>query len=70
MTDKKINTIAGQFDPARLASLRETLDKAKADGMDRDDVTMWEGQELVLSFGEYLHEYVSGEFAKRGHNGL
>lgn len=62
-----VRTIAGPFSRDRLASLKRTLEQAKAAGMTRDQVTKFEGQELLISFGEYLLEYVEGEFTKNGH---
>lgn len=70
MTEKTVHTIAGPFDRKRTEALKETLDKAKADGMSRDDVTMFEGQEMLISFGEYLFEYVDQQFANRNHGDL
>lgn len=70
MTEKTVSTIAGPFDRKRADDLKATIDKAKSDGMSRDESVMWEGQELLISFGEYLHEYVDGRLAARNHNGL
>lgn len=65
MSEKPIGTIAGPFDRARLEQLKETLEKA-----DGAESTMFEGQELHCGFGKYLVEFVEGQFAQRGHEGL
>lgn len=62
-----VRTIAGPFSRDRLARLKRTLEQAKAAGMTRDQVTQFEGQELLIAFGEYLAEFVEGEFDKNGH---
>lgn len=63
--EKPVNTIAGAFDRNRLKAL-----KAAIADQDRDSVIMFEGNELLVSFGGYLAEFVEGEFAKRNHGGL
>ncbi len=63
-TEKQVPTIAGFFGEARIKALRETLEQA--DG----DVTMFEGNELLVSFGKYLLEYVEGEYSRRNNGGL
>lgn len=63
-TEKQVPTIAGFFGATRIESLRETL--AAADG----DVTVFEGNELLVSFGKYLLEYVEGEYSRRNNSGL
>jgi hypothetical protein len=65
MSEKPVNTIAGPFDRKRLDALNETLK-----GQDRDSVVMFEGQELLVSFGNYLAEYVETELGKRNTRGL
>lgn len=65
-----VSTIAGNFDSMRAKSLRKTLEDAKAEGMSRDQVVMFDGQELLISFGEYLLEHVEMELAQRGTRGL
>lgn len=59
-----VRTIAGPFSRDRLARLKRTLDQARESGMTRDQVTQFEGQDLLISFGEYLYEFVEGEFKK------
>lgn len=63
-TEKQVPTIAGFFGETRIKALRETLEQA--DG----DVTMFEGNELLVSFGKYLLEYVEGEYSRRNNGGL
>lgn len=70
VTEKQVPTIAGFFGAARIKSLRETLEQAKADGMSRDEVTKFEGNDLLISFGEHLLEYVDGEYSRRNNGGL
>lgn len=65
-----IQTAAGNFDSPTIAEVRKTLTAAEAEGKSRDETTMWRGQELVISFGWYLVEFVEGELAKRNTGGL
>lgn len=65
MTDKPVQTICGPFDRKRLDSLQETIKD-----QDRDSTVMFEGQELLVSFGQYLAEYVGMELGKRNTRGL
>lgn len=65
-----IETIAGNFDSATIADVRKTLKAAEAEGLSRDETVMWRGNELVISFGWYLVEFVEGELAKRNTGGL
>lgn len=65
MTEKPVNTIAGQFDRKRLDALKATIKD-----QDRDSTVMFEGQELLVSFGGYLAEYVEMELGKRNTRGL
>ena len=65
MTEKPVNTIAGPFDRKRLAALKEAIRD-----QDRDSVVMFEGNELLVSFGGYLAEFVEGELGKRNTRGL
>lgn len=65
MTEKPVNTIAGQFDRKRLEALKATIKD-----QDRDSTVMFEGQELLVSFGGYLAEYVEMELGKRNTRGL
>lgn len=44
--------------------------KAALKDQDRDSTIMFEGKEVLVSFGGYLVEFLEGEFAKRGHAGL
>jgi hypothetical protein len=37
---------------------------------DSDTVIQFDGNEILVSFGGYLVEFLEGEFAKRGHAGL
>lgn len=63
--DKPIQTIAGPFDRKRLTALKEAIKD-----QDRDSVVMFEGNELLVSFGGYLAEYVETELGKRNTRGL
>lgn len=65
MTEKPVQTIAGPFNRKRLDAMKKTIE-----GEDRDSVVMFEGQELLVSFGEYLAEYVESELGKRNTRGL
>jgi hypothetical protein len=65
MTDKPVNTVAGPFDRKRLEALEAVLKD-----QDRDSVVMFEGQELLVSFGNYLAEFVNLELGKRNTGGL
>lgn len=63
--EKPIQTIAGPFDRKRLDALKETIEN-----QDRDSTVMFEGQELLVSFGGYLAEFVEMELGKRNTGGL
>lgn len=65
MAEKPVQTIAGAFDRKRLDALKETIKD-----QDRDSTIMFEGQELLVSFGGYLAEYVEMELGKRNTRGL
>ena len=65
MTEKPVNTIAGPFDRKRLKALKEVIQD-----QDRDSTVMFEGLELLVSFGGYLAEFVEGELGKRNTRGL
>lgn len=65
MTDKPVQTIAGPFDRKRLEALQKVIKD-----QDRDSTVMFEGQELLVSFGQYLAEYVGAELGKRNTRGL
>lgn len=65
MTDKPVQTVAGPFDRKRLDALKETIKD-----QDRDSAVNFEGQELLVSFGEYLAEFVEIELGKRNTEGL
>ena len=70
MTEKTVNTIAGPFDRKRYKALCDTLDQAEKDGIDRDQVIKFEGNDLLVSFGGYLREFLDSTFAQRNHAGL
>lgn len=65
MTEKPVNTIAGPFDRKRLKALQDVIE-----GQDPDSVVTFEGNELLVKFGEYLAEFVEGELGKRNTRGL
>lgn len=62
---KPVQTVFGPIDRARLKALKDTLANE-----DRDTVVMFEGQELLVSFGNYLVEFVEMELGKRNTEGL
>ena len=70
MTEKTVNTICGPFNRARYKLLCDTLDSAEKDGMSGGEVTMFEGNELLISFGGHLRTFLDETFAQRGHGGL
>lgn len=62
MNGHKVPTQCGLFDRERFESLRDTLRQAtEVDGMSRDQVVKFEGQDLLISYGQYLAEYVEGQ---------
>lgn len=65
MSEKPVQTNAGPFDRKRLALLKETIKD-----QDRDSVVMFDGQQLLVSYGQYLAEYIEIEFGKRNTEGL
>jgi hypothetical protein len=68
--EKTVQTIAGPFDRKRYRTLCLTLaDAAKAD-MEDDEVVMFEGQEMLISFGKHLRNHLDRTFAQRDHGGL
>ena len=71
MTEEKtIQTVAGPFNRKRMETLRQTLADAKKEGRDRAEVINFEGNELLISFGEYLIQFLDMQFANKGHQGL
>ena len=67
---KRVHTIAGPFDEARLKTLTETLDQAESEGLDRKAIIKFEGQDLVIAFGRHLETFVRGEMEKQENAGL
>lgn len=65
MAEKPVQTIAGPFDRKRLAALQEVIKD-----QDRDSVVQFEGNELLVSFGGYLAEYVGVALGQRNTEGL
>lgn len=65
MAEKPVQTVAGPFDRKRLESLQEVVKD-----QDRESVVMFEGQELLVSFGQYLVEFVELQLGKRNTGGL
>lgn len=57
----KVHTIAGPFDRARADALAEVIKD-----QDRDSTVKFEGNDLLVSFGQYLYEYVDGELRSDG----
>lgn len=51
---------------------RDMMNRLKAElkDQDRDAVVMFEGNEVLVSFGNYLVEFLEIEFAKRNTAGL
>lgn len=70
MSEKTVNTVCGPFNRTRYDQLCATLDAAEKEGMDRDDVVKFEGQDLVISFGGFLRQFLDQTFAQRGHGAL
>jgi hypothetical protein len=65
MAEKPVQTNCGPFDRKRLEALQTVIKD-----QDRDSVVMFEGQELLVSFGQYLAEFVGIELGKRNTGGL
>jgi len=65
MAEKPVQTVAGPFDRGRLDAL-----KACIKDQDRDSTVMFEGSELLVSFGAYLAEFVEMSLGKRNTEGL
>lgn len=65
MTEKPVQTIAGPFDRKRLEALQQVLVD-----QDRDSTVMFEGQQLLVSFGQYLAEFVDTTLGQRNTEGL
>jgi len=65
MTEKPVQTIAGPFDRARLKALRDAIKDE-----DRETVIKFEGQDLLVSFGEYLAQHIEMQLGNRNHGGL
>lgn len=63
--EKPVHTIAGPFDRKRLEALKETIKDEE-----RDSTVKFEGQDLLVSFGQYLAEYVEMQLGKRNTRGL
>jgi len=63
-TERQVQTIAGYFGEKRIGELRDVLKGAESESV------MFEGQELLVSFGNYLLEFVEGEYARLNHGGL
>lgn len=59
--DGKVHTIAGVFDRARADALGEAVKD-----QERDATVKFEGQDLLVSFGKYLFEFVDGELRSDG----
>ncbi len=64
-----VSTKWGSFNAEMISGVRKTLE---ASGEDKRSaaVVKHEGQDLQVSFGWYLVEYVEGELAKRNTRGL
>ncbi len=56
-----VHTIAGPFDRARADALAEAIKD-----QDRDATIKFEGNDLLVSFGGYLFEFVDGELRSDG----
>lgn len=68
--EKPVHTIAGAFDRNRYKALKETIKEADKCGISDDEITLFEGQELVIKYGKYLLQYLDQKFAERGHGPL
>lgn len=65
MSEKPVQTVNGPFDRKRLKSMKDAIKD-----QDRDTVVVWEGMELLVSYAEYMIEFVELEFGKRNTGGL
>ncbi len=70
MTEKTVNTIAGPFDRKRYNALRLLLANSDKEGLGDDEVVMFEGNELLISFGKHLRNHLDTTFAQRNHGPL
>lgn len=68
--EKTVQTSFGPFDRRRYKSLCRLLAESDKIGMERDETVMFEGQELVISVGQELRNFLDTKFAMRGHEGL
>lgn len=62
----RVETICGPFDRDRYKRLRLALQYAG----NGEEYIMFEGQMLLVTFGNYLCEFLDAEFAKKGTEGL
>lgn len=63
--EKPVMTKWGPWTRDMMNRLKEALKDE-----DRDSSIQFDGNEILVSFGLYLVEFLEGEFAKRGHAGL
>ena len=70
MSDKPVQTVCGAFDRNRLKALKKVVAEAEESGVGREEVTMFEGQELVIGYGKYLIEFVEMKLGQRNTRGL
>lgn len=64
-----ISTQWGCIDAETISELRRTLEDSGEEKRSKA-VLLWRGQEVLVSFGWYLVEYVEVELAKRNTGGL
>lgn len=64
-----IDTMMGCIDKETISEIRKTLEESGEDQRS-GAVLKWRGQDLQVSFGWYLVEFVEGELAKRNTRGL
>jgi hypothetical protein len=63
--EKPVMTKWGPWTRDMMTRLKDALKD-----QDRDSSIQFDGNEILVSFGNYLVEFLEGEFAKRGHAGL
>lgn len=64
-----IPTICGCLDKETISEVRKVLEESGEDTRS-SAILKWRGQDLQVSFGWYLVEFVEGELAKRNTRGL
>lgn len=63
--EKPVQTKWGPWTRDMMNRLKEALE-----GEDKDSIIMFDGAEVLVSFGNYLVQFLESEFAKRNTRGL